>query len=137
MHVRSVLLGLAVLFAATGLVLGGCGDDDDADANGFGGEPTQVVSDSGGVSNSSVAPNTFLTLDGDRFQLESLEQASLAPAEGEYKEVGTASEADIDQPDLTVYRRDGETEAVYTYAAAKGEGEEATPPFWYRWVPEP
>lgn len=137
MRTRSVLSGFAGLLVAGSMVFVACGDDDDSNADGAGAAPTQVVSDSGAVSNSMVAPNTFLTFEGDRYRLQSLEQANLSGADSGYAEAGTASEADIDQDDLTVYRRDGEPDAVYTYAAAQGEGEEGTPALWYRWAPEP
>jgi len=135
MRTRS-LTGLFGVLAAVGVLIGACGDDGGDSTVAVGTEPTQGPSDSGGVSNSSIVPNTFLTFDGNRYRLEGLEQANLSASDGEYHEVGTASEADIDQTDLTVYRRAGDTAVVYTYAAAEGEGEEATPAFWYRWVLE-
>ena len=138
MRTRSVSFGLLVSVLAAGIVLGGCGgDDDDGNIE----QPTaHVETPAGGgavTSNSSIAPNTFLTFEGAQYRLEGIEQENLAPSEGEYTEAGTASEADIDQSDLTVYRRDGDTAAVYTYAEARGEGDEATPALWYRWTPEP
>ncbi len=135
MRARSSLVGFCGPLAAAGLLIGACSGDDGGD-DGAQTPPTQGVADSGSVSNSSVAPNTFLTFEGSRYRLESLEQANLPGSDQDYEEVGTASDADIDQTDLTVYRRDGESEAIYTYAAAQGEGDEATPPLWYRWVPE-
>ncbi len=134
MYRRSVLIGFIGVLAAAGLVLGACGDDGIV-VERIPSEPTQVATDSGGVSNSSIVPNTFLTFSGDRYRLEGLAQANLGPPKSEYREAGTATHADIDQTDLTVYRREGDT-ALYTYADAHGEGEESTPAFWYRWVPE-
>lgn len=136
MRARSVFNGLVGIIAGAGLVLGACGGDGDDQVPDGNQDPTQSASDSGSVSNSSVAPNTFLTFEGERYRLVDLEQANLAPSDEEYRSVGTATEADIDQSDLTVYRRDGDTEAIYTYAVAEGEAEETTPALWYRWVPD-
>jgi len=121
MHARSVWFSLSASLLAVGIFLGGCSDDDDGNVQQPTAGPAETPAGGGAVtSNSSVAPNTFLTFEGDRYRLESLEQANLAPDDGEYTEVGTASEADIDQADLTVFRREGEPDAVYTYADARG-----------------
>ena len=133
------------LFTALALLTGvACGSDDDEpgpgeDAN----QPTQT-SDDGGTTLSSVAPNTFLTYEGEQYRLVDLAQANLID-EAEFEEIGEATETDIDQDDLTVYRRSGDDEAVYTYAEERAASEEVqavegddatTPALWYRWVLE-
>lgn len=134
-----VALSGATILAGLALFAGACGDDDDT-----GGsqpvEPSATVSGAGGSvpSSGSVAPNTFLTFEGEQYRLTELLQADLID-DGEFEEAGEATEADIDQDDLTVYQKPGDSDAVYTYAAgieseAVGEG---VPALWYRWTLEP
>jgi hypothetical protein len=81
-----------------------------------------------------VAPDTFLTFEGQRYQLRAVLQADLIP--DEFTEVGVASEADIDhEGELTVFRRRGEDAAVYTFSPAiDTDGEESdVPALWLRW----
>jgi hypothetical protein len=131
-------LGGAVLIVASAILAGACGDDDDG--AGTPAEPTATVADAGASvpSSGSVAPNTFLTFEGQQFRLVELLQADLID-EGAFEEAGEASEADIDQEDLTVYRKADDPDAVYTYAPGI-EGEavgEGVPALWYRWSLEP
>jgi hypothetical protein len=89
-------------------------------------------------SSGSVAPNTFLTFDGQQYRLVELMQADLID-DSAFEEVGEATDADIDQEDLVVYRKGDDSDAVYTYAEgmdseAVGEG---VPALWYRWMLEP
>lgn len=137
-------LSLAAALLVFGIAGAACGNDGDSAAEQGSGQPT-VAPDGGRVSSSSVAPDTFLTFEGQRYRLVDLEQANLVD-QGEFEQVGGAAEADIDQADLTVYRRNGDEEAIYTYAPAQPEptevaaveGEDgSTPALWYRWVPEP
>lgn len=135
-----LLVGLALVALAVA-----CGSDDKPNSVA---EPTAAgaeSSDGGGASLSSVAPDTFLTFEGKRYRLVDLQQADFVD-ESEFQEIGEATAADIDQDDLTVYRRTGDSEAVFTYAKARPESEEVqavegedatTPALWYRWVPEP
>lgn len=136
MRARSILFGLSASVLAVGILFSGCGDDDDGivdHPNGQIGTP-----DAGGaVTSNSIAPNTFLTFEGQRYRLVHLEQANLATADSDYEEAGVATEIDIDQSDLTVYRLANNDEDVFTYAAASGEGEEATPALWYQWAHDP
>ncbi len=117
-------------------------------SGGTGSQRTAIPStapDAGGVSGSSVVPNTFLTFESKRYRLVSLDQANLID-ETQFQKIGTASEADIDQNDLSVYRRQGDAHAIYTYTPpqpappeiATVEGESGgTPALWYRWAREP
>jgi hypothetical protein len=133
-----MLAGILAAATVVALLAGACGEDDPEDVKrATGTEPTQEVGEPGNVSNSSVAPDTFLTFEDARYRLESFEQADLPASDSDFEESGTATEADIDQADLTVYRKAGDSDAVYTYAPARGDGDEATPALWYRWVPEP
>jgi len=92
-----------------------------------------------------VAPNTFLTFEGKTYRLVDLLQADLVAA-GDFTRVGQAARADIEQADLTVYRKAGDDQAVYTYAppvspqdatAAAAEDDTTAPALWYRWLREP
>jgi hypothetical protein len=132
-------LGGAALIASLAILAGACGDDNGDDDAGTV-QPTPTASLAGGSvpSSGSVAPNTFLTYDGERYRLVDLQQADLVD-ESEFEELGEASQADIDQDDLTVYRKADDADAVYTYSEpveseVVGEG---SPGLWYRWTPEP
>jgi len=134
-----VTLSAAAILAGLALLAGACGKDDDDDDR----SPTEqpaTVSDAGGSvpSSGSVAPNTFLTFEGQQYRLVDLLQADLID-DSDFEDVGEATEADIDQEDLTVYRKADDADAVYTYAEpieseAAGEG---IPALWYRWTLEP
>lgn len=127
-----LLAGLAIVLAACG---GGSGEE----------AATATPGDGGGVGLGSVAPDTFLTFQGARYRLVDLLQANLVETTS-FEAIGRATQADIDQADLTVYRRTGDAEAVYTYAATASPGDASsaaeedgatTPALWYRWLPEP
>ena len=68
--------GVAVI-ASLALFAGACGDDDGDDIEPV--EPSPTVSAAGASvpSSGSVAPNTFLTFDGQRYRLVELLQADL------------------------------------------------------------
>lgn len=136
-----LVLGGAAIIVSVAVLAGACGGDDggggDQPANA---EPSPTVSAAGGSvpSSGSIVPNTFLTFEGQQYRLVELLQADLIDESG-FEEAGEATEADIDQEDLTVYRKSGDADAVYTYAPAiesevVGEG---VPAFWYRWSLEP
>ena len=92
-----------------------------------GGEPT---------SSGIVAPNVFMTFEGQRYQLRDVLQADLIS--DDFTDVGAASEADIDfDGELTVFRRQGDDSAVYTSSASVDvAGEEGdVPALWEKWEP--
>lgn len=131
----AVLVGLALL-------AGACGSDGEDGDRTPTEQPTTVADAGGSVpSIGSVAPNTFLTFEGQQYRLERFEQADLVAA-SEFTEIGLATDADIDQEDLTVYARAGDSDAVYTYAKPRASvdtsaiEDTSTPALWYRWVAE-
>jgi len=83
----------------------------------------------------AVPGDTFLTFDGQRYILrEVLADPSISA--GEFVEIGTASQADIDHVgDLKVYRRQGDAKGLYTYSppASVGGQENAVPALWLKW----
>ncbi len=88
------------------------------------------------VSSGFVAPNVFLTFDGQRYQLRDVLQANLIA--DDFTEIGAASEADIDfEGELTVFRRQGDDSAVYTYSPAVDIGGEEGDvlALWEKWEP--
>ena len=88
----------------------------------------------GPASSGLVAPDTFLTFDGQRYQLREVLQADLIA--DEFTEVGVASEAALDhEGELTVFRRQGDGAAVYTFSPAIGTDSEEgdVPSLWLRW----
>ncbi len=105
-----------------------------------GGDSTPAASDQpsgdGLTSSGVVAPNVFLTFDSQRYQLREVLQADLIS--DDFTEVGAASEADIDfDGELTVFRRQGDDSAVYTYSpAVDAEDEEGDVlALWEKWEP--
>ncbi len=127
------------LLAVTSLVVfaAACGGDSGpAATNGDDSGPAAADDSTGeGLTSSGfVAPNTFLTLEGQRYQLGDVFQADLIS--DEFAEIGVASEANIDYDgDLTVYRRLGDDAAVYTYSPAVDGGSEEgdVPALWDKW----
>ena len=121
---------LALLAAACG------GDSGPAATTADDAGPAAADDSTGGEPTSSgfVAPNVFLTFEGQRYQLGDIFQADLIS--DEFTEIGAASEANIDfDGDLTVFRRQGDDAAVYTLSpAVDAEGEEGDlPALWNRW----
>ena len=105
-------------------------------------QPT--IAPGGGASQGVIVPNTFLTFAGKRYRLVGLEQANLIDG-NQFQKIGTTSDADINQTDLTVYSRSSDAGAIYTYTPVRSgptevvavEGESGnTPALWYRWVLE-
>lgn len=117
-------------FAVTGLLIAAaaftiaCGGDD---------EETPSETGFGASLSGVVAPNTFLTFEGQRYRLTEVQQASLLPRD-EFQERGIAEAADIDHTgDLKVFTRQDEADTIYTLSPATGSGEDATPETWLRW----
>ena len=135
---------VAVVVGAAALAVA-CGDDDD-DGGAATASPTvatATASPDGGASGSvpssgSVAPNTFLTYEGEQYRLVELLQADLID-ESAFEEAGEATEVDIDQEDLTVYTKTDDPDAVYTFSpgAESDQVGEGIPALWYRWSLEP
>lgn len=139
------IAAVAVVVGAAALAVA-CGDDDD-DGGAATGSPTAVAtptaSPDGGASGSvpsvgSVAPNTFLTYEGERYRLVELLQADLVD-ESAFEEAGEATEIDIDQEDLMVYTKADDPDAVYTFSPGTESDQvgEGIPALWYRWSLEP
>ena len=127
------------LLAVTSLALlaAACGGDSGPAATNDDDSGPAAAEDSTGdgpASSGFVAPNVFMTFEGQRYQLRDVLQADLIA--DEFTEIGVASEADIDYDgDLTVYRRQGDAAAAYTFSpAVDAEGEEGDlPALWNRW----
>lgn len=119
-------------FAIAGLVAGALiitarGDDDAA-------EPDTTQPDSGGPALSGmVVPNTFMTVDGERYRLVEVLQADLLDSD-EFEPVGAATTLDVDAKDRTVYEREGDDQHLYTFAEGSGSGENSIPATWLRWT---
>ncbi len=134
------LIVLLMAIASLALLAAACGGDSTPaapDSDGSGSETSGQPSGVGEPASSGfVAPNTFLTLEGQRYQLGDIFQAD--PISDEFTEIGVASEADIDfDGELKVYRRAGDDMAVYTYSlAVDAEDEEGdVPALWEKWEP--
>ena len=132
------LIAFLASIASLALIAAACGSDSTPAApnsDDSGSETSDQPSGDGEPKSSGfVAPNTFLTLEGQRYQLGDVFQADLIP--DEFTEVGAASEADIDfVAELTVYRRQGDDSAVYTFSPAVDGPveEEDVPALWLRW----
>ena len=129
----AAIASLALLAAACG------GDSGPAATNGDDSGPAAADDSAGGdepASSRFVAPNVFMTFEGQRYQLRDVLQANLIS--DDFTEVGAASEADIDfDGELKVYRRAGDDMAVYTYSPAVDEGGEDgdLPALWEKWEP--
>ena len=127
----------AIVFLA--LLTAACGGDSTptvSDSDGSGSETSDQPSGDGLTSSGFVAPNVFMTFEGQRYQLRDVLQANLIS--DDFTEVGAASEADIDfDGELTVFRRQGDDSAVYTYSPAVDEGGEEgdLPALWEKWEP--
>lgn len=126
----AAIASLALLAAACG------GDSGPAAPNGddSGSETSDQPSGDESTSSGFVAPNVFMTFEGQRYQLRDIFQADLIT--DQFTEIGVASEANIDfDGDLTVFRRQGDDSAVYTYSPAVDEnGEEGDlPALWEKW----
>jgi hypothetical protein len=126
----------AVAALMLGLLAGACGNSGTAPAADDEQRPAGESTADAPVSSGLVAADTFMTFDGQRYELKDTLQADLTA--DDFTEVGVASEADIDHDGgLAVYRRAGDDSAVYTLSPASDEeGEEAdVPELWLKWEP--
>ncbi len=127
----AAIASLALLAAACG------GDSTPAATNSDDSGPAAIDDSTGGdepTSSGFVAPNVFMTFEGQRYQLRDVLQANLIS--DQFTEIGAATEANIDfDGELTVFRRQGDEAAVYTYSpAVDTEDEEGDlPALWNRW----
>lgn len=122
---RKLNILIAGAVTALALLAAGCGGDDDNGAPAPD-EGSQAVSPGGGAL---VVPNTFLTYEGERFELIQFLQADMV-AESEFRAIGEATDADIDfDGKLTVYQRENDSDAVYTLSPATQD--DVT--MWLRW----
>ncbi len=127
MRLRWIAVPL-VAVAWLALLAAACGGDDSGPA------ASDEPDGEGPASSGLVAPDTFLTFEGQRYQLREVLQADLIA--DEFTEVGVASEADIDYDgELAVFRRQGDGAAVYTFSPAIDTGSEEgdVPALWLRW----
>ncbi len=136
MRKRLLVVFLAAI-ASLSLLAAACGGDSTpvvTDSDDSGSETSDQQSGDGLTSSGVVAPDTFLTFEGQRYQLGDVFQADLISHE--FTEIGVAAAADIDfEGELMVFRRSGDDAAVYTLSPAvdvEGE-EEDVPPLWLRW----
>ena len=135
MRQRWLIVFLATI-ASLALLAAACGGDStptDPSSDDSGPETSGQPSGDGLTSSGVVVPDTFLTFNGQRYQLGDVFQADLISHE--LTEIGVAA-ADIDfEGELTVFRRPGDDAAVYTLSPAvdvEGE-EEDVPALWLRW----
>ena len=132
------LIVFLVAIASPALIAAACGGDSTpavSDSDNSGSETSDQPSGDGEATSSGlVARNTFLIFEGQRYQLGDIFQANLIT--DQFTEIGVASEANIDfDGELTVYRRQGDDAAVYTYSPAvdmAGEEEDVLA-LWLRW----
>lgn len=138
MRKRLLVVFLAAI-ASLSLLAAACGGDSTpavSDSDDSGSETSDQQSGDGLTSSGFVAPNVFMTFDGQRYQLRDVLQANLIA--DDFTEVGATSEADIDfDGELTVYRRQGDDSAVYTYSPAVDVGGEEGDvlALWEKWEP--
>ena len=137
MRQRWLIVFLAAI-AALALLAAACGGaSTPAATDGDDSGPAATDDSTGGPELSGfVAPNVFMTFEGQRYQLRDVLQADLIS--DDFTEVGAALEADIDfDGELTVYRRQGDDSTVYTYSPAVDiAGEEGdVPALWEKWEP--
>ena len=126
MRLRWIFVSLAAV-ASLALLAAACGGDSEPTASD---EPDGEGPPSSGL----VGPNTFMTFEGQRYQLREILQVDLI--NDEFTEVGVASEANIEyEGELTVFRRQGDGADVYTLSPAMDiEGVEGgVPALWFHW----
>jgi hypothetical protein len=116
---RDRILALAGLAGVLLLLVAGCASTTGVES----GNPDGIHP--GGL----VRPNTFLTYDGQRYQLVQLVLAEQV-SESEFREVGVTRNADIDFDDaLHLFERQGDREALYTFAPDSDDDVA----YWLRW----
>jgi len=120
---RFTILIAGVVTALAVLAIG-CGGRDEPEVSVPEQGPPPVLAGGG-----FVAPNTYLTYEGGRYELIHFIQASLV-SEDEFRAIGEATGADIDfSGKLTVYERVGDPDAVYTLSPETADDEA----MWLRW----
>ena len=118
MKANRLFLTVAPVLAALAIA---CGGSDAVDDSGSAPEPP------GAVGGGLVAPDVFLTYEGQRFQLVNLLYGSLVEA-GEFSRVGETAQADVDfSGSLAVYERAGHAGVLYTF---EPQGQ-----VWLQWTP--
>ena len=133
MRMRWALVVLFVLLSLS-LLATACGDGSEPSPP-AGNQPEGAAPNSSGA----VAPNTFMTFDGQRYLLRDVLTDPNTRAT-EFSEIGVASDADVEhEGDLKVFSRQGEDSAVFTYSppVEAADPEYSTPAVWYRWEPAP
>jgi hypothetical protein len=88
---------------------------------------------SGPNSPGGLVPNFLMTFQGTQYRLVQVLQADQTD-DSAFTQVGQASQSDA-PGDPTVYTRQGDDGAVYTFLAGTGSGADAQPGIWYRWEP--
>ena len=117
---------VAGVVTALAIFVIGCGASSNEPETSVPEDGPQVVSPGGGAL---VVPNTFLTYEGQRYELIQFLQADFED-ESEFRTIGEATDADIDhEGNLSVYERDGDPDAVYTLSPATVDDVA----FWLRW----
>lgn len=122
-------VGIAAVVAISVFALA-CGDDNGAGSSSDASSTADQLDGVGDVAG-AIVPDTFLTYDGEQYELKEILQADLVD-ESEFTEAGEASEINVDG-DPTVYTREGDDLSVCTFFEGTGSGEAATPDSWYRW----
>ncbi len=114
MRLRLLLIPLTIV-TGMALVAAACGGGSETGGR-------EGAADEDAESLGLVAPDTFLTFEGQLYRLTDTLQANLI--DDEFTAIGTATKADIDfEGDLTVFRREGDDEAVYTFSPPAREEE--------------
>jgi hypothetical protein len=99
-------------------------------ACGGGGKAPESNDGAGAVSSAGmVAPDTFLTYDGQRYELVNILQEDFV-SRSEFQVAGEATEADVDMKgDMRVFIRTGDAGSIYTYSAPTADDTG----FWLAW----
>lgn len=130
---RKLHVFAAITFVlAISLYVAACGDDDGPSSSDVG-QTAGDDANSGGDALGAIVPDTFLTYEGQQYELKEILQADLVDG-SDFTEAGEASEIDVDG-DAMVYRRAGDSTSVYTFFKGGGSGDGAIPDNWYKWEP--
>lgn len=120
-----------VLALALGAACGGGGDDVP--------QPSPTTEPSPVIAEGSVAPNVFMTFEGERYRARDVGPDLVTPEEVEV--AGTTAEIDIDHAGrVMVYRLMADsTGSLFTFQPGRVTAEEeegSGPDLWLEWVPE-